>query len=260
MYLRQLARTLVGPPSFDEVSIVERLLAGTSGVMVDVGAHHGFALQPFACRGWEVHAFEPDPVNRGILLENHPDVHVDPRAVAEVDGEVLKFFTSTVSSGISTLSPFHDSHRATVEVETVRLDTYLEGADVSAVEFLKTDAEGFDLFALRSFPWDRIAPLAVICEFEDKKTVRLGYRMTDVADFLVARGYTVLVSEWEPIVEYGLSHQWRKIHQYPVELGPDAWGNLIATTPGIAPAAFRLARRSGRRLKVRQMLERMRRL
>ncbi len=46
---------------FDEVLFVDKMMGAiTKGVMVDVGAHFGESLQPFAKRGWRIVAFEPD--------------------------------------------------------------------------------------------------------------------------------------------------------------------------------------------------------
>jgi FkbM family methyltransferase len=223
-----------------------------------VGAHHGYALERFAERGWTIHAFEPDPANRAVLNQRHPDIEVDSRAVTERDGDQVDFYTSDLSTGISTLSPFHDSHRPTSRAETVRLDTYLADKGVSEVTFLKTDIEGFDLFALHGFPWNRLHPPVVVCEFEDNKTGQLGYRVEDLCAFLRAQNYTVLVSEWHPIVEYGGPHRWRIVRRYPVDLGPDSWGNLIATAPELEKQALRIARRSGRRLMLRRVIDRTR--
>jgi FkbM family methyltransferase len=228
--------------------------------MVDVGAHHGGALEAFAQSGWSVHAFEPDPSNRAELMSGPgrmPSVHVDSRAITEIDGDQLELFTSDVSSGISTLTAFHPSHHATATVETVRLDTYL--ARIDRVDFLKVDTEGHDLFVLKTFPWSRLKPQALVCEFEDRKTVPLGYGYRDLAQFLVDQGYVVLVSEWYPIVEYGLSHRWRAMHRYPHQLASaDAWGNLIAVEPRLLPRARRLARRAKWQLTVRHALDRLR--
>jgi FkbM family methyltransferase len=222
----------------EEAELVRRVLRSTGvrrGTLVDVGAHVGTVTALFAPRGWTVHAFEPDPVNRQRFRERLDlagSVHLDDRAVGETDGQVLPFYTSAVSSGISGLVPFHASHHETTEVRTVRLDTYLRQAGVESVDFLKVDTEGFDLFVLRSFPWsDLPRPAAVLCEFEDAKTTRVGYTTSDLARFLLHHGYKVLVSEWHPITRYGAVHSWRRM--YPWDEAPprsleQAWGNLVA--------------------------------
>ena len=169
-----------------------------------------------------------------------PNVVIDDHAVAEQDGTLVDLYTSSVSSGISTLAPFHASHRTTDAVETIRLDSFL--ADIEQVTVLKTDTEGYDLPVLRTFPWGRLHPRGVVCEFEDRKTVRLGYDVRDLAEFLVGLGYIVFVSEWYPVVEYGQHHRWRSLRRYPVALeDPDAWGNLVAVDHEVADAVMRHA-------------------
>jgi FkbM family methyltransferase len=258
MGLRQTVGKALGPPDLDEVLMVFRVIGGTPGTMLDVGAHQGYALSPFLDRGWTVYAFEPDPANRAILASRCPNATIDPRAVSEVDGEEVSLFTSDVSTGISSLSPFHETHAATATVQTVRLDTYLREHNVAKVDFLKTDIEGFDLFALRTFPWGEHHPQAVVCEFEDNKTTRLGHDVHDTARFLQQQGYSVLVSEWEPIAEYGQRHKWRRFARYPTELAADSWGNLVAVDPSLLEAVEKAGRFTARRLRIRQWVDRLR--
>jgi FkbM family methyltransferase len=243
--------------NLEEVLIVYRTIGAEPGTMVDVGAHQGSSLAPFLARGWTIHAFEPDPANRAILSTNFPGLKVDSRAISDVDGEDVSLFTSDVSTGISTLSPFHPSHRPTATVKTVRLDSYLHENNVSQVDFLKTDIEGFDLIALRSFPWDSHHPKAVVCEFEDNKTVRIGHDVHDIARFLTEHGYAVVVSEWEPITEYGVQHTWRRFARYPTDVPADSWGNLIAVDPALLPKLERVSRWAAKSLPVRKQVDRL---
>lgn len=261
--LRDIVVGVLGPCSYDEASVVRGLLRKKSGVMIDVGAHRGTTLIDFANDGWTVYGFEPDPANRAHmdrLVMGMANVTVDPRAVSERDGDRVTLFTSDVSHGISTLTPFHQSHHADVTVSTVSLSTYMTEKDIHQVDFLKTDTEGHDLFVLRSFPWDRVTPQAILCEFEDRKTVPIGYRIGDMARFLEDKGYVVLVSEWYPVVEYGLVHRWRCVRPWPMALADEkGWGNLIAVRPKLARRALRLATRAGWQLRLRRLAERFRR-
>lgn len=210
--------------------------------MVDVGAHYGSSLEPFANDGWTVYAFEPDPRNRNVLeqLTRHlPGVVVDERAIGTVDEAVMTLFGSEESSGISSLRPFHPTHQPVGSVTTVRLDTFL--ALVPEVTFLKVDAEGQDLEVLETFPWSRLHPSVVVAEFEDGRPFA-GYTHGDLGRYLADRGYEVLVSEWFPIVRYGVRHRWRDLHRYPSELcDPRGWGNVIAADPAVLPEIVRNA-------------------
>jgi FkbM family methyltransferase len=254
--IRQRAHRLLGA-HLDEVQIVFRTIGRNPGTMIDVGAHFGSSLAPFLAAGWTVHAFEPDPSNRAVLAAGYPSATIDSRAVSEVDGEEVSLYTSDVSTGISTLSPFHSSHTPTSAVRTVRLDSYIRDCDIKKIDFLKTDVEGTDLFALRTFPWASHHPKAVVCEFEDNKTVRLGHDVHDIANFLEERGYAVLVSEWEPITEYGGNHVWRRFARYPTEIESTSWGNLIAVDPPLLDQLEREGRITVRKLRSRQRIGRL---
>ena len=207
----------------------------TGSVMIDVGAHHGSALAPFLNRGWKIWAFEPDEVNRAKLLErlkaneHAPNVHLDPRCVSNRSEHGLAFYRSEQSTGISGLSAFHESHVESQRVDTTTLTEFLATHEVPEVDFLKIDTEGHDLFVLQGFPWDRCKPRVIECEFEDAKTVPIGYTFDDLARYLLDLGYSVYVSEWHPIVRYGIRHDWHLLTRYPCGLvNAHGWGNLLA--------------------------------
>ncbi len=262
--LRRLLRTLIGPASYDEVGLALRFIGRQpqTGWVLDVGANNGDSSRPFAERGWKVLAIEPDPHHRRALentAAQFPSFVVDYRAVAVEDGKELTLFRSPVSAGISTLSAFHPSHTAGPVVTTVRLDTLLNDRGIDNVAFLKTDTEGYDLFALRSFPWGRTLPAIVVSEFENRKSRKLGYSLDTMARYLESHGYVVLVSEWHPIVEYGTVHRWKAIRKYPsAEIDDAGWGNLVAVQPQHAGTVHRLAHRAARQLRFRLVLERIR--
>lgn len=237
-----LGAALIGPFSrdehahLDETRAVRALLHGKkSGFMIDVGAHEGHSLKLFLDDAWDVIAFEPDDVNRGKLTQllaqhrNGHRVEVDTRCVSDRIQSKIPFFRSPQSTGISGLSAFHETHAQAQSVDTVTLGAYLERRPLGEVDFLKIDTEGHDLFVLKGFPWERQRPAVIECEFEDRKTVPLGYTYHDLARFLTERGYTVYVSEWHPIVRYGIRHEWRRLMRYPADLADEAsWGNLVA--------------------------------
>lgn len=221
----------------EEVRLVHHVLRRdphVPRVMIDVGAHVGSTARPFAEDGFTVHAFEPDPTNRAALLElagRHPSMVVDPRAVSDVSGAELPFYTSADSTGASSLSAFSPAHVRAGAARTITLRDYCRAAAIGPVGLLKVDVEGFDLFVLRGADWESSRPEVVIAEFDDQKTRPLGYAMSDLARFLQERGYVVLVSEWYPIRVYGGPHRWRRLARWPMKLAAEgAVGNLIAVS------------------------------
>lgn len=218
----------------DETRLIAEYLQSkrSPAIMVDVGAHFGSALSHFANRNWQVYAFEPDPDNRQQLLRKfsgHSNVSISSSAVSDRSGQTVSLYSSDESTGISTLAPFRDSHEAKCQVTTTTVKEICEQQRINHIDFLKIDTEGFDLMVLQGVPWERIKPDIIECEFEDRKTVPLGYTFDDLAQYLLDRGYFVLVSEWHPVISYGIKHDWYRLTTYPCKLAsPDAWGNLLA--------------------------------
>ena len=219
--------------AFSEIDFVHKLIGQKpAGTLIDVGACIGRSSRLFLESGWTVYGFEPDPSNRARLKQNLQDFSAftcDPRAVDEVSGKSVSFFTSTESIGISSLAPFTTGHKKTTSVETVSLRDYCKEQSIKSVDVLKIDAEGYDLMVLKSFPWESIRPSVVTAEFENKKTVELlGYDTLDLANFLTEMNYIVYFSEWHPILRYGTPHDWRCFRPYPYQPKIDSWGNIIA--------------------------------
>lgn len=215
------------------VVALEAIRGSVPELMIDVGAHVGSTCVPFLESGWRVHAFEPDPENRARLEAAvapwRDRIAIEALAVSDTCRDDVPFFTSPVSTGISGLHVFHASHRQRGTVSTVTLASYCTAHDVREIGLLKTDVEGFDLHVLRGLPTDRALPHAIVCEFDDAKTVKLGWGFHDLCRHLRELDYAIVVSEWYPSVRYGRPHRWRTAVEYPCELkdAADA-GNLIA--------------------------------
>lgn len=203
----------------------------SGNLMLDVGAHNGESFRPYEKLGWKVFAFEPDQNNRKKIKTLLSQTELFDYAISNKDGEEVSFYTSPESTGISSLIAFHDTHVASeTKVLTKTLATFCKEKDIHNVDFLKIDTEGFDYFVLKGFPFEEITPKVILCEFEDKKSLSIGYSYRDMGNYLVKLGYFVYISEWYPIVRYGIQHKWRDISKFDNnELhDPNAWGNFIA--------------------------------
>ena len=131
---------------------------------------------------------------------------------------------------MSGLQAFLPSHKSQYLVDVTPLADVIAEKSITAIDFLKIVTEGFDLLVLKGMNWEKIQPRLILCEFEDSKTLPLGYSYHDMAHYIVEQGYKVIVSEWKPIKRYGEKHAWRGFYTYPHQLKADrAWGNLIAS-------------------------------
>lgn len=214
----------------DEVELVRKQLfvsdlVSHNGTMVDVGAHKGTSFSHFMRAGWEIWAFEPSTVMYNNLVARFGswrNVQLFPVAVSDSAADGVSFFTSEQSTGISSLLDFHESHELSEMVSTRRLDSL----PIAELDFLKIDTEGFDRNVFRSR--GDLTPRVLVTEFEDNKTLDLGYTAAEYADELVEAGYHLWVSVWDPIVRYGGDHNWREFFRYSGN-PPDSatWGNFI---------------------------------
>jgi len=201
-----------------------------SRTMIDVGAAHGSALRVFAGDGWKVWACEPNPENRSVLervVSAYPCVTVWPYAISDKRQDDVSFFTSSVSSGLGSLTPFDPSHRPQYKVDIRTLADLFP--DKFVLDFLKIDTEGYDLFVLKGVPWERMHPHLILCEFDNHKSIPLGYRMEDMAEYLQLLGYRVWVSESATIPDYGHLPEWKGFYRFGSHhVDSTSTGNLFA--------------------------------
>ncbi len=206
-------------------------------ILVDVGAHEGGFTREFYDLGWRVLAFEPEENNRQVFLskfDQNDKIQCVPKAVTDVSGNRIPFYTSEKHYGIHSIKPFHETHQsASYEVETITLKDALNENNIDHVSFLKVDTEGADFLALKGFDWDKSKPELVMVEFMDDRSMKnFGYTHHDMAKYMAEKGYTCFVSEWEAIKSYGIKgqisepHQWVQCIKYPLDHEP-SWGNLI---------------------------------
>lgn len=219
----------------DETEVVAHLLSkrvGEQHVMFDVGAHQGTSAAYFDKLNWTIHCFEPDINNRSKLIKRfgeNQNVIIDPRAISERPQRGLEFFASAESTGISGLHAFRSSHRVVGKVDSTTVRDVIKNREIRQVDFLKVDAEGFDLSVLKGVSWEALKPDVVEAEFEDAKTIPLGHTYRELCELLSSKGYTVYISEWHPVIRYGIAHDWRRLIRYPDGVpDPSGWGNVLA--------------------------------
>lgn len=209
---------------------------GKDKIMIDVGAHIGSSSLPFARQGWRIYCFEPEPNNYAELFENmknFPKITCIQMAVSNIDQEDTSFYVSQEHWGIHSLRPFHPSHKQTMSVKTIRLDTVLGSEKIPFLDFLKIDVEGADFLVLQGMDWNNYCPSMILVEFMDSRTVKnFGYSFHDMVEYMKQHGYDCIVFEYDKICEYGRKGVKTKesklidIYDYNKNTNPD-WGNLI---------------------------------
>ncbi len=230
----------------DETAVIAELMKNRKGgehCMIDVGAEFGGSAAHFDKWGWTIRCYEPDPANRAKLIERfkeNDNVTIDAHAVSDEPQKGVPFFRSDESPGISGLHAFRDTHREEGMVDLTTVAEIIEDRGLSKIDFLKIDVEGFDFNVLKGVPWDLLRPDVIECEYEDSKTAKMGHTWRDIAEYLRERGYAVYISEWHPIIRYGIAHDWKRVVPYPgVDVSTESWGNMLAfrEDPGYSTVA-----------------------
>jgi hypothetical protein len=135
-------------------------------IRIDVGANDGGVSIPWLSDpNVIVYAFEPEPDVYKKLLQNsggNPRYHCINKAVSSSEG-IFDFYVS-IDPSCSSLLPYTEeglrrwlcpSQRSLgvkqiIKVEAVSLKNFMEGYQISSVDYLKVDAQGHDLDVLKS--------------------------------------------------------------------------------------------------------------
>jgi FkbM family methyltransferase len=247
--LRVLAQSLVGKNfelnQLTDTGIVNilidpffRSLGATTGSrrVVDVGACIGAMSLPMIQRGWEAELFEPDPEARSALLRNVASAgarcRVHAVAVSNTSvGEVSFHKSSTVGCSGFEASPF-SATQTVIKVPCTTLAKFCAERDITAIDFLKIDAEGFDFEVLEAHDLDAVATRLILVEYG----THFPRQTLDIINSAVARmaahGYGAIVFNY---VEEGnfMLGDWRyrlteMLIDEPIpSLGRNMFGNIL---------------------------------
>ena len=117
---------------------------------IDVGANIGFYTLVIGSTRRDAHviAFEPNPGNFALLQRNVEtnalsNVRCEPLAVSDVDQTATLYLTGSHMSA-SLRAGFDGNVTGTIDVQTVKLDTYLARQPVRGRLVMKVDVEGHE--------------------------------------------------------------------------------------------------------------------
>lgn len=177
----------------------------------DVGANNGSSFLPF-CRlftQWEVFAFEPTPQLVAALhtrARGAKNYHIIPKAVASTEGPAQFNVAAHADWGCSSLLEFREDRSETwagridlevterIEVEVIRLDSFIRERGLQHMDFLHIDAQGMDLDVLRSLGAELSRVAAGVVEAPSDPRVRLYEGQptkSEILDFLASHGFEV---------------------------------------------------------------------
>lgn len=132
-----------------------RALASDSEVILDVGANIGCTAILFAQLSKNVYAFEPSPttfalLEKNVLRSGLRNVFLQNIGLGEEQGEFTLTFSPSNRSGGFVSNQIQASLGHTVEKIAIRqMDEAVSSLNLSRVDFIKIDVEGFEGHVLR---------------------------------------------------------------------------------------------------------------
>lgn len=179
-----------------------------NGVVIDVGAHAGQFTKLF-CRlvpEGHVYAFEPGKYQLSILrkvvaLHCLKNVTIIPEGLSDADSKAVLQTpikkSGSVGFGLSSLGNFTADRKTNSETVTIgRLDDFVAKNNLSRVDFIKADIEGWELRMLigAKNTLEKFRP-ALMMESCDKFLVRAGDTRAGMIEFLSSLGYDVFTHD-----------------------------------------------------------------
>lgn len=134
-------------------------------IIFDVGANNGASCFNRSGQNCKVYAFEPTPhlLNKYLLPRQSDNYIVVPKAISDYNGKATFNIAAERGGGCSSLNTFSDGldktwpNRTdfkvtdTVEVDVMRMDTFIEENNIEYINWLHCDTQGNDLKVLKSF-------------------------------------------------------------------------------------------------------------
>lgn len=183
--------------TINETYEIQRILDVTPRVnrpriMLQIGASEGGLAQRFAARGWEVFAFEANPLYRAQLEERQAlkGLHLYNLAIATEERDQVTFYVSQNHTGIGSLKKFHPTHQA-IEVPATTLRKFYAENGITAIDYFMIDAELMDLKIMETHDWSiPISALLMECGIGS---------IGEICDFILSRvpSYRHIVFCWQ---------------------------------------------------------------
>jgi FkbM family methyltransferase len=221
----------VFPPE-DEIRLLREFFGSQPGTFVDVGANDpvvGSQTYALERAGWEGVLVEPLPhLAERLRAERSAQVFQFACGPSSQQGEHASFYVAGPYSSLRREAMLPEAEvESVIDVEIRALDSIIEAACLTHVDFLSIDVEGFELDVLRGFAIPRWRPRLIL--IEDHVTGLRKHR------YLATQGYKLVrrtgVNAWYvprrirfPLGPWG---RWQLFRKYVLGLGPRKLRSLL---------------------------------
>ena len=199
--------------NLDTIENEEQVLSNTTRKKIgfDVGACVGETISKFD--GFDkIYAFEPAPYVFNILVEKHkndPRIEFYEMAISDEDGEKsLKYHDNYGYSSFLEIDkegefakkcqefdPGFDDIISVIDVQTKRLDTFMQENCIEHIDFLKIDTQGNDLNVIKSLGKmiDKVDTIEL--EVQIKPLYKNSSSKEEIVDFMQRNNFNLISEE-----------------------------------------------------------------
>jgi FkbM family methyltransferase len=173
--------------------------------IIEIGAHNGGNTSKFYKHAM-IWSFEPNPIFANILrdrFQTNENITIIEKAVSDFDGtSTFNIALDGQSSSLYDLSEYSIKNTKIkyvnqIEVEIVRMDTFLNETKIDVIDYFYCDAQGNDLTILKSFGNRlkdiRIGKIEVSIKNELYKDVRNS--LAECIQFLNDNGFHIIKAD-----------------------------------------------------------------
>jgi FkbM family methyltransferase len=172
--------------------------------ILDIGTNIGSTLLQFANLTNEkgkVFGFEPDPINykecvKNIGLNNFKNITVENIGLGNEKGSFNLVVDTETNRGGNRISFDNETQKSSTIINVERLDDWIQNKNISKVDLIKIDVEGFEMNVLKGGleTIKKFKPLLFI-ELDDNNLKQVGSTAEELIEFLEDLGYSIKHSE-----------------------------------------------------------------
>ncbi len=171
--------------------------------VIDVGANKGDWTNYFIEKNQSAKMllFEPSSNAYNHLLkvfDSNPNITIDNEALSDAEGETYFFEEDDMGETSSLVSSFSNTNAKKTLVKITTIDKAMERHNLKKIDFLKIDAEGYDLHVLKGATKTLALQKIKFLQFEyNSPWAEAGSTLIDAINFLKQHGYeTFLINQY----------------------------------------------------------------
>lgn len=141
----------------------------------------------------------------------------------------MKFYIDLSSKIIESLTCFTDSYKFSHKVDAITFKDYCFKKKIKKIDFLEINSKGRDKFVLDGLYRYKFLPLIILCEFENKKTIKFNYTTSDLIKLFFDKNCRIIDFEWFPIIQYRNANKWKSFRLNNFQkIDKNSLGSIIA--------------------------------